>query len=71
MELTQKEDSRWLDADGIEGLARLVARCDPEGARLLEERYDEVMRLDTIGLCSEAACECRRITTKWQDKIAG
>jgi tetratricopeptide (TPR) repeat protein len=61
MEVTEKEAVRWEDADDIEGLARLVARQDPEGARLLEECYDEVVRLEDIGLCSEAAYECREM----------
>ena len=37
MELAEKEDVDWQDADGIEGLARLVARQDTEGAQLLKE----------------------------------
>lgn len=61
MKSPDKEASQWEDVDGIEGLARLVVRQDPEGARLLEERYEEVMRLEDIGLCSEAAYECREM----------
>lgn len=61
MESSKKEAGRWEDADGIKGLAHVVARQDPEGAQMLVECYDEVVRLEYIGLCGEAAYECREM----------
>ena len=54
MESAEEEDRSWQGADGIEGLARLNARQDAEGAQLLNESWDEVTRHEDIGLCSEA-----------------
>jgi|SRR5215213_1502820 len=59
MESAEEEDRSWQDVDGIEGLARLVARQDAEGAQLLNECWEEVTRFEDVGLCSEAAYECR------------
>lgn len=55
------EDVRWEDYDGIEAVARLVALTDPEAGPMLEECWDEVMRLEDIGLYGEAAYECREM----------
>jgi len=61
MESSMKGMGQWEDADDIEGLARLVAKQDPEGAQMLEGCYDQVTRLEDLGLCGEAAYECREM----------
>jgi tetratricopeptide (TPR) repeat protein len=61
MGLAEQGNRRWLEADDIEGLARLVARQDAGGAQLLNECWDRATRLEDIGLCSEAAYECREM----------
>ncbi|HEX7175228.1 MAG TPA: tetratricopeptide repeat protein [Pyrinomonadaceae bacterium] len=61
MELAEMGSVRWEDVDDVEGVARLVALQDPEGGRLLEECWPEVMSLEDMGLYGEAAYECRKM----------
>lgn len=61
MGTTNNEVVRWDDYDGIGVVARLVASTDPEAGPMLEECWEEVMRLEDIGLYSEAAYECREM----------
>lgn len=53
MGLAEEEGGCQLSADDIGRLARLVAREAPEAAQLLEECYDEAIRLEEVGLCSQ------------------
>lgn len=61
MGAANNEDVRWEDYDGIEAVVRLVALTDPEAGPMLEECWDEAMRLEDIGLYGEAAYECREM----------